>query len=284
MVDSRFRIGACAILLLLAASVATGKEWRGIVPLKSTRAEVERVFGVPTGSNKWISYYKLRNEIVVVHFESEPCESQLGKFGYSWNVPLETVTRIAVIPRGTHRVEEYKSTSSSKSADNGTGIVYYTDASAGLMIETYKNLVTLVEYYHEATQENLRCPQVTKCCIDFFHRFDEYTNIPFGDEKARLDNFMFHLNSYFGRGALEILGPSPKDRHQRLKRAARAKRYLVRERGFEPERLLIIDAGYNERSLTRLADYAIGGIAARIILYPQKDPEPTPTSRSKTRP
>src|SRR5688572_30991776 len=157
MVNRHFKIGACASWLLLAANAASGKEWRGIVPLKSTRADVERVFGVHKGPADWISYYKLPKEIVVFHFETESCDSQIGKYAHTWNVPRGTVTSIGVIPRGTHRVEEYKSATGFKVNDNGAGFVYYTDASAGLMIETYKNVVTLVEYYPEAAQENLRC-------------------------------------------------------------------------------------------------------------------------------
>lgn len=285
MVDSRFTIAACAILLLLAASVATGKEWRGIVPLKSTRADVERVFGVPKGRSEWVSYYKLANEIVVFNYETQRCDTDLGAFGYGWKVPLGTVTSIGIVPRGAHRLEEYKAANNFKIDDNGTGLVYYTDAAAGLMIETYKNLVTLVEYYPEAVQGNLQCPRTRECCIDFYTRFDEYANIPFGDEKARLDNFMFQLNGGFERGTLEVLGPSKKDRQQRLKLAARAKRYLVRERGLEPERLLIVDGGFNETGFTRLATYSIGGAATRIYLHPRKDPEKTPpASRPKTPP
>jgi hypothetical protein len=225
-----------------------------------------------------------QKEIVVFHFQNESCDSGIGKFGYGWNVPPGTVTIIAVIPRGTHRLEEYKSGTNFKVDDHGGGFVYYTDVSAGLTIETYKNFVTLVEYHAEGTQENLRCPRVAECCIDFFSRFDEYAKIPLADEKARLDNFLFQVNAGFGRGTIEVLGPSPKERQRRLKLAARAKRYLVRVRGLEPERLLLLDGGYHQIDLTRLATYSIGGAGSRIYLSPQKDPENTPpASRRQTR-
>ena len=288
MVNARFKIGVCAIWLLLAGSVASAKEWRGIVPLKSTRADVERAFGIPKGKSDAISYYKLANEIVVFNFENGGCDSDIGKLGYGWNVPLGTVTSIGVIPRGLHRLEEYNSANKFKIDDAGAGIVYYTDQSAGLTVETFQNRVTLLEHYPQATQESVRCPRVTECCIDFFPKFDEYANLPFADEKARLDNFVFNLNAGFWRGTIQVVGPSKKDRQQRLKLAARAKRYLVRERGLESERLLIIDAGFNEVGLTRLTDRSIGGPGTRIYLYPRKDPENTrpvapTTSRRKRR-
>jgi hypothetical protein len=276
MVSLRFKIGASALWLLLATSVAIGKEWRGIVPLKSTRADVERVFGVAKNPSDWISLYKLANEIVVFNFETQGCDTDLGAFGYAWNVPLGTVTSIGIIPRGAHRLEEYKAANNFKIDDNGTGFVYYTDASAGFMIENYKNLVTLVEYYPESAQAKLQCPRTRECCYHLYSRFDEYSDIPFADEKARLDNFMFQLNAGFWRGTLEIQGPSKEDRQRRMKLAARGKRYLVKERGLEPERLLIVDGGFNEIGFTRHAMYSMGGVGTRLYLYPRKDPATAP--------
>jgi hypothetical protein len=265
-------MGACAVVLLLAASVATGKEWRGIVPLKSTRVDVERLLGVAKRSTDSLLYYKLRTEIVVVHFEHDRCDSESGKFGYGWNVPIGTVTDIAVIPRGTHRLEEYKVGNNFKVEDVGAGFIYHTDAAAGLTIETLNNQVTLVEYHAEKAQHTLQCPRVYECCVDFFPKFDEYMRLPFGDEKARLDNFVINLEAAFFRGTIQVVGPSSRDRQQLSKLAARAKNYLVRERGFEPERLLIVDAGFEEQALTRLAEHSIGGAGTRIYLHTRKDP------------
>lgn len=280
MVKLRLKIGVCAVWLLLAASVVIGKEWRGIVPLTSTRADVQRVLRVPQRANDSLSYYKLANEIVVVHFDSERCDTDMGKLGYAWNVPPGTVTSIAVIPRGSHRLEEYKS-ANFKIDDPGAGFVYYTDAFAGFTVETYKNLVTLVEYYPEATQNNFRCPRITDCCIDFFPAFDEYETIPFADEKERLNNFGIQLDGAFWRGTIQVLGPTKEARQQGLKLAARAKRYLVKERGLEPERLLIVDAGFHESGMTRLAEHSIGGPGTRIHLYTEKDPENRPRTPAR---
>jgi hypothetical protein len=69
-----------------------------------------------------------------------------------------------------------------------------------------------------------------------------------------------------------VLGESRAARNRLLKGAERAKRYLVHTRGFEPERLLIVDGGYHSSSYTELHLYTIGGVAGRIYLYPEKDP------------
>lgn len=80
------------------------------------------------------------------------------------------------------------------------------------------------------------------------------------------------LNNDFLRGTIQVLGPNKKVRQTMMKSAARAKRYLVKEREFEAERLLIVDGGFSERALTRLSIHTIGGPVGLIYLFPEKDP------------
>jgi hypothetical protein len=192
-----------------------------------------------------------------------------------WNVPAGTVVGIGVIPKGTHRKEEYLGKGDFKRDEQNAGFIYYSDEAAGFEIETYKDLVTLVDYYPGVSDERLRCPRIQECCFDIFPRFDEYQKLSFGDEKARLDNFVIQMNQRLGRGVLEVVGPTSKTRAQRMKLGARAKAYLVRERALEPERLLVVDGGYGPDVLTRLSLYSIGGLPSRIYLFPEKDPENT---------
>ena len=257
--------------MAVMGNVVIAKDWRGIVPLKSTRIDVERLLGVPNKASKWSSYYNLSSEIVVLQFQSTACDNEVGKFGLGWNVPPGIVVGIGVIPKGIHRREEYLLSNEFK-VDENAGFIYYTDEAAGLSIETYQSLVTLVDYYPGTRDEPLRCPRIQKCCIDFFPRFDEYQVLSFEDEKARLDNFLIQMNERSARGTIEVVGPSKKIRDQRMKLAGRAKAYLVKERGLEPERLLLVDGGYGERSITRLSLYSIGGPASRIYVFPEKDP------------
>lgn len=265
------KISFGAVLLLVAGTAVTAKEWRGIVPLKSTRQDVERIFGVPKKSSEWLAYYNLANEIVAFHFKVGTCEGD--RMGWTYNVPAGTVVGIGVIPKGVHRKEEYSTGSNVSVREYGEVVTYYSDTSTGLTIETYKNVVTLVDYKPEASQDNLYCPKIDDCCVDYFPQFDEYQNLPFSDEKARLDNFFINMNERLGRGIIEIVGPSRRHRQSRLKRAARAQKYVTKELGLEPERLLLIDGGFHRTALTRLSLYSIGGAAGLIILYPQRDPK-----------
>jgi hypothetical protein len=86
-------------LLISSVGLASAKEWRGIVPLKSKRADVERLLGpVPNG----FPHYVLPDETVYVEY-AYPC-------GYKnppgwpdpppgWNVPKDTVVSISVEPK-----------------------------------------------------------------------------------------------------------------------------------------------------------------------------------------
>lgn len=97
------------------------------------------------------------------------------------------------------------------------------------------------------------CPQTASqtilkgaCCL-FHRKFDEYGDIHFNDEKARMKNFILQMQNepgalgyvliYAGRRALI-------DEAQR--RLERAKNYLVNEGGISAERIVTLDGGHRE--------------------------------------
>jgi len=72
-------------------------------------------------------------------------------------------------------------------------------------------------------------------------KFDDYGNIKFNDEKARLDNFAVALQGAPGSSGY-ILGYGSYD-GEGLARANRAKDYLVNTRGIDAGRITVIDGG-----------------------------------------
>jgi len=72
-------------------------------------------------------------------------------------------------------------------------------------------------------------------------KFDEYGNIRFNDEKARLDNFAIQLQNEPGAQG-EIIG-SGSCGSEGQERANRAKDYLVNTRGIDAGRLVVVDGG-----------------------------------------
>jgi len=72
-------------------------------------------------------------------------------------------------------------------------------------------------------------------------RFDEYGNIRFNDEKARLDNYAIQLQNEPGSTATIITYGTCAGEGQA--RGERAKQYLVNTRGIEASRITVVDGG-----------------------------------------
>ena len=72
-------------------------------------------------------------------------------------------------------------------------------------------------------------------------KFDEYGNIRFNDEKARLDNYAITLQNEPGTTATIIVYGSCAGEAQQ--RGDRAKDYLVNTRGIEAGRITVVDGG-----------------------------------------
>ena len=73
-------IAACICGVLTAASLVQQAGWRGIVPLHSTRLDVERLIGSPMRPGGIT--YDLQTERVNVGYSHGGCEK-----GEEWNVP-----------------------------------------------------------------------------------------------------------------------------------------------------------------------------------------------------
>ena len=72
-------------------------------------------------------------------------------------------------------------------------------------------------------------------------KFDEYGNIRFNDEKARLDNYAIQLqNDPSAAGTIVVFGSCAGEGQQR---GDRAKDYLVNTRGIEASRITVVDGG-----------------------------------------
>jgi hypothetical protein len=72
-------------------------------------------------------------------------------------------------------------------------------------------------------------------------KFDEYGNIRFNDEKARLDNYAVQLQNQPGStGTILVYGSCAGEAQQR---GDRAKDYLVNTRGIDASRLTVVDGG-----------------------------------------
>jgi hypothetical protein len=102
------------------------------------------------------------------------------------------------------------------------------------------------------------CATVVVC--DYLARkLDEYGNIRWGDEKARLDNFVIELqNDPTAQGYLICYGGKVERAGEALRRCHRAKNYLSRQRSIEAARIVTADGGYREDSTVEVWVLASG--------------------------
>jgi len=95
--------------------------------------------------------------------------------------------------------------------------------------------------FDPACSRTASCTTSVKTPIAPPTKFDEYGNIKFNDEKARLDNYAIQLQNAPGTSATIIAYGSCAGEAQA--RADRAKDYLVNTRGIEAGRITTIDGG-----------------------------------------
>jgi hypothetical protein len=79
-----------AALMLTTADLVAAKGWRGIVPLHSTRFDVERLLGPGREGGAFSRYYESGEELVSVRYSTGNCDDD------GWRVSRDTVLSIEV--------------------------------------------------------------------------------------------------------------------------------------------------------------------------------------------
>jgi hypothetical protein len=240
---------------------APAEEWRGIVPLRSTRIDVERLLGSPRQSRGVASTYETDKERVLVFYSADPCRQ-----GNEWNVLRDTVVSFTISPKAKLLVTSLhlnKDVYKRVLDPHVQGIVHYFNREDGVRIDTrllegQDEDINSITYEPAAKDNRLRCPDapLTSDGEENFpqpRKFDEYSNISVNDEKARLDNLAIYLQrdpdmrgyiiAYAGRRARP---------GEAQARADRTKNYLINERGIQSGRLVTIDGGYREKPMVEL--------------------------------
>jgi hypothetical protein len=112
-------------------------------------------------------------------------------------------------------------------------------------------------------------------------KFDEYGNIRFNDEKARLDNYAIQLQNEPGStGTIIVYGSCAGEGQQR---GDRAKDYLVNTRGIEAGRITVVDGGCRSALTVQLWVVPQGSQAPEVdtadVISPCPQCRRTPTRR-----
>jgi hypothetical protein len=244
METTRLRFAICCVSIILLTSItASARVWRGIVPLQSTRQDVERLLGVPSGD-----YYDLKNEIVYIDFSTGTCP---GAGPASYKVPADTVTRIMVITKSEPLLDSLGVDISKYKKDVDGDLqehIFYNNEEAGESIETFQNRIQSMTYSPLASESSLRCYSTVEeymtannlVCVLPSRKFDEFEAVSSDDERARLENVVIQLKSGspLMRAWIVIHGTEKGGRAAALRRAKRIKGLLVHGYGLESRRVL----------------------------------------------
>jgi hypothetical protein len=264
-------------LPLFLVSNAEAKGWRGIVPLHSTRADVERLLGQPEKRmSEFSDFYSTPDgSVTFTYAQGLPCG--IGSKYSRWRVPRNTVTNIYLsLQRGSPLSQLSIDESKYKRLTGGhTPSVFYVNELEGESLGVSQDEVMNIDYFPAAEDAHLECPGLPKRtdtnCLVLVDRFDWYGGIAWEHEKQRLDNFVIALMEDKGRQGYIVAYAGQIARVGEAKeRADRAKNYLVNVRRFPPGQLKAIDGGYREESTLEL--YVVPAGACPPIVRPTVDP------------
>lgn len=259
------------ICILSVVTLSYAKEWRGIVPLHSTREDVKRLLGRSAQPGE--RFYEFENEVAVIQYSSGPCGKYLPS---GWNVPPDTVISIGVTPKSRLQLTDlnvdlrrYKKSVDPKIVQ----IFYYNDEEDGVTLQVSHDQVTRIFYEPAAKDKHLRCPANSPVAptqqrlkTDLPDKIDEFGNIPLKEEQERLNHLAHLLRELPDTQGYLIAYAGRRARAREARSWAEcAKNYLVNERGIEARRIVTIDGGHRE-------EFTID-----LFLVPRGAAGPTPT-------
>lgn len=220
--------------------------WKGIIPLYSTRQDVERLLGPSPEGCRCI--YRTNDETVFVDYSDGPCQGNL----HGWSVPADTVLMVTVQPNSQQPFSELRLDLGRYVKTYGdTNEVYYTDKSAGVRYQVDDlGIIRSVSYIPDAKSYTLLCPGFPTA--DLGHRefkpLETYSDIPIHDEHAKLENFLVRLlENPETRGYILFYASKDFSSRKARARAQRAKDHLVKRRSMVARKIDIIDGGYREQ-------------------------------------
>lgn len=182
-------------LLTTVSNNCFGEAWRGIIPLKSSRADVERLLGPPTGP--LVTYYL---SDVTVDFWYSKCRCGDKCKNDLWNVPPDTVTSIRVNLKGLVRLADLKLDLSQfkklRLADDVPRSFIYTNEKEGLDIEGGNEYASALIYGPRLEDNHLRCspPSPAEIRGKYWHGI-----VPLHSTRADVERLLGQPNAKYGR-------------------------------------------------------------------------------------
>jgi len=240
---------------LLCAATVEAKGWRGIVPLHSTRSQVEQLLGPPSEqSNTFSVAYKTPNETVQIYYaQGRPCG--IGEKYSQWRVARNTVTEIFITPFPGSPLPHFTIDESGFQKLTGGHVSdtkYINIREGEAWTVTVDNEVRSISYFPAADDSHLQCPGLPKAsaqpnCKYVSDPFTWLGDISHEQEKVFLDSFYVALLDSKAIAYIIAYGGKRTRPNEAKKRADRAKQYLVAARHFPNDQIKVIDGGYREK-------------------------------------
>lgn len=160
----RIKLLGCLTTVILAHCFADAKPWRGIVPLHSTRAEVEQVLGRPSMDRGDTVVYDYESERASIEYSKGPCKTKFSQ----WNVPHDTVISIWITiksnPQSASDLNLLQSKFKKSRDQHRPQVIYYSDLKAGIQysVDETDGMVWAIKYLPSAADRKLRCKMRAK--------------------------------------------------------------------------------------------------------------------------
>src|SRR6185295_4172250 len=141
-------------------NLSTQKGWRGIVPLQSTREEVDRLLGTDANRRECVEFlcsYHLRDANVQVKYAVGDCKKHRG----GWDVPPDTVIELEVTPKPNPQFSDLNlDLTRFKKTPMGhlEGAIYYVCEEEGFSVVVANGVVQSFRYEPTVEDRHLRCP------------------------------------------------------------------------------------------------------------------------------
>jgi len=156
--------------------------------------------------------------------------------------PNQPITFTASVSGGDSAATyTYNWSVSAGTISSGQGTSTITVDTANLAGQSVTATVSIGGADPSCTGTTASCTTGVKPPKPIAQKFDEYGNIRFNDEKARLDNYAIQLQNAPGAGGTIIVYGTCAGEGQQ--RGDRAKDYLVNTRGIEAGRITVVDGG-----------------------------------------
>jgi hypothetical protein len=156
-----------ALILVVWEGSSLAQDFRRIIPLQTTRTEVEKLLGLDeksSGEKSYAAIYHLNDGVLFIQYSSGPCRPNVEG---GWNVPIDTVIQYSFSPKVRKRLSELKLNLKKyrKIPDlHVPGVFYYVNDD-GTTYNVHFGKVDAIEYGPPKSQQHLSCDDKKKTLV-----------------------------------------------------------------------------------------------------------------------